>query len=117
MTPESKVKAKVREVLSRHPSMYTYWPVPSGFGRTNLDVIGCFRGMYFCIETKREGGKPTLKQHKELERMASAMGKVFVIAGESSPVLAELEQWLDHLSETIRDHPHLPSDQVRRRAI
>ena len=116
-TPESKAKAKVREILSRYPSMYTYWPVPSGFGRTNIDVLGCYRGRFFGIEVKAEGKKPTLKQDREMQLMAGAMGKTFVIIGPTSPVLGELESWLNQLTESIPDDPHLPPDSVRRRTI
>src|SRR4029077_11607362 len=116
-TPESRAKAKVREVLSRYPSMYTYWPVPSGFGRTNIDVIGCYRGRFFGIEVKAEGKKPTLKQDREMQSMAHAMGKTFVIAGTSDPALDTLVNWLDELRKTIADDPIIPPDHVRRRPI
>ena len=84
-TPEARAKAKVREILSRYPSMYSYWPVPSGFGRTTIDVIGCYRGRFFGIEVKADGKKPTLRQTIEMQSMAQAMGKTFVIAGTSDP--------------------------------
>ena len=116
-TPESRAKAKVRAILSKYPSMYTYWPVPSGFGRTNIDVIGCYRGRFFGIEVKGEGKKPTLKQDRELQFMARAMGKTFVIVGASDPALDDLRRWLDELTETIPDEPTIPPDTVRRRPI
>jgi hypothetical protein len=116
-TPESRAKKAVREVLSRYPSVYSYWPVPSGFGRTNIDVIGCYRGRFFGIEVKAEGKKPTLKQSIELQRMATAMGKTFVVIGENDPMLDALAAWLDELTETYEDDPDLPPDLVRRRPI
>jgi hypothetical protein len=97
--------------------MYSYWPVPSGFGRTNIDVLGCYRGRFFGIEVKADGKKPTLKQTGELQSMAKAMGKTFVVIGENSPVLGEIESWLNQLTETIHDDHHLPQDTVRRRPI
>lgn len=116
-TPEGRAKAKVRAILSKYPSMYTYWPVPSGFGRTTIDVIGCYRGRFFGVEVKAEGKKPTLRQTQELTSMAQAMGKTFVVVGASDPTLDDLKRWLDELTETIHDDPHLPSDTVRRRAL
>lgn len=116
-TPESRAKAKVREILSRYPSMYSYWPVPSGFGRTTIDVIGCYRGRFYGIEVKADGKKPTLKQTIELQNIGSAMGKTFVIAGTSDPAIDDLIRWLDELTGTVRDDPYLPPDQVRRRPI
>lgn len=116
-TPESKAKKAVREILSRYPSVYTYWPVPSGFGRTNIDVLGCYRGRFFGIEVKAEGKKPTLKQTGELQSMAAAMGKTFVIIGPDDPALGELTAWLDELTETIENDSHIPPDLVSRRPI
>lgn len=95
--------------------MYTYWPVPSGYGRATVDVIGCYRGQFFAIEVKAEGKKPTLRQTGELQSIGRAMGKTFVIAGESG--LEELKEWLDIVTGVMRDDPYLPPDQTRRRAI
>jgi hypothetical protein len=97
--------------------MYTYWPVPSGFGRTTIDVIGCYRGRFFAIEVKADGKKPTLRQTQELTRMAMAMGETFVISGTSDPAIDDLINWLDELTETIGNDPHIPPDKVRRHRI
>jgi hypothetical protein len=115
-TPEAQVKHKVRELLAKYDGMYTYWPVPSGYGATTLDVLGCFRKTFFAIETKAPGKKPTGRQMEEINKMEKAMGKVFVIAGTDSPVLEDLRRWLDELAETPND-PHLTPDPVARRTI
>jgi len=115
-TPEGKVKAKVRKLLAGYQGMYTYWPVPTGFGKTTLDVLGCYRGQFFTIETKAEGKKPTQRQMEEINNIEFAMGKSFVIAGEDSPVLENLRTWLNLLSLVPHD-PHITPDQVRRRTI
>lgn len=117
MTPEGKVKAKLRRVLDHYDAMYTYWPVPSGFGKTTLDVIGCYRGRFFSVETKAPGKKPTLRQVGELDAIGKAMGRTFVIAGEQSPVFLELVEWLNHLTETVDDRPHITHDPVARRPL
>jgi hypothetical protein len=116
-TPEGKTKAKVRALLSRYTGVYTYWPVPSGFGRTSLDCIGCYRGLFFAIETKAEGKKPTLRQTQELQAMGRAMAMTFVIAGPDDPAIEQLRMWLDALKETVDDHPHISPDQTRRRPL
>jgi hypothetical protein len=116
-TPESKVKAKLRKLLKDYPDVYTYWPVPSGFGKTTLDVLGCYRGRFFEVETKAPGKKPTLRQQVELESIGRAMGKTFVITGTDSPVFEELRQWLDELKDTVPHDPHIPSDATNRRVI
>jgi hypothetical protein len=116
-TPEGKTKAKVRSILERYDGMYTYWPVPFGYGKTTLDVLGCYRGRFFSIETKAEGKKPTLRQTLELQNIGRAMGMTFVISGPDDPALKTLEMWLDNLTIEIPDDPHISRDQVRRRAL
>jgi hypothetical protein len=116
-TPEAKVKGKVKTLLSQYTGLYAYWPVPSGYGRTTIDCIGCYRGLFFAIETKAEGKKPTLRQTHELQAMGRAMAMTFVIAGPDDPAIEQLRMWLDALKETVDDHPYLPSDPVARRTI
>jgi hypothetical protein len=117
-TPEAKTKAKLRKLLDRYyPGLYTYWPVPMGYGRTTLDVLGCYRGRFFSVETKAEGKKPTLKQTVEIRRMEQAMGRVFVISGTDSPEFDDLRKWLDELTETIDDNPRLTPDSTNRRTV
>jgi hypothetical protein len=115
-TSEGRVKAKLRKILSQYDGVYTYWPVPSGYGKTTLDVIGSYRGLFFAAETKREGAKPTLRQTAEIHAMEDSMARVFVIAGEQSPAFDELVEWLNKLRETPND-PYQSPDRVRRRPI
>jgi penicillin-binding protein-related factor A (putative recombinase) len=37
-------------------------PVPSGYGESTLDYIGCYKARFFAIETKKPGGKLTPRQ-------------------------------------------------------
>ena len=92
-TPEGKVKRAVRGILERH-GVYYYMPVPTGYGSKTVDFIGCSKGRFFAIETKKEGGKPTLLQDVTLGRVQASGGEVFVIAGEKSPLLDDLDKWL-----------------------
>jgi hypothetical protein len=117
MTPEGRVKSRVRKLLARYQGVFTYWPVPGGFGRATLDVFGCYRGRFFVVEVKRDGAKPTLRQTQEMSNVEAAMGKAFVIAGEDDPRLMQLEEWLNELTDTIDDDPHFTLDEVRRRTI
>lgn len=92
-TPEGKVKAKVSGLLKATPGIYYHMPVPGGFGGTTLDYIGCHRGRFFAIETKKPGGKPTDRQKQIISQIEQAGGKTFVIDGD----ITELELWLkDH---------------------
>jgi hypothetical protein len=117
LTPEGKTKDKVKAILKRYDGVYTYWPVPFGYGKATLDCLGCYRGRFFSIETKAAGKKPTLRQTEELKSIGRAMGKTFVIVGPDDPAMDELVQWLDELTGTIVNDPHIPRDTVNRRAI
>jgi len=115
MTPEGRVKSSVRKLLARYQGMYSYWPVPGGFGRATVDVIGCYRGRFFAVEVKAPGKKPTLRQTQTLAEMQAAMGKTFIVDGDDG--IEELERWLDKLTEEIGDHSRVSLDTVRRRPI
>lgn len=65
-------------------------PVPSGFGESTLDYLGCYRGRFFAVETKALGKKPTPRQQLIIESMKRAGAAVFVIDGDTT----ELEQWI-----------------------
>lgn len=111
------MKAKLRRILSEYDGIYTYWPVPTGFGGTTLDVLGCYRGRFFSVETKAVGKKPTLRQMGELHNIERAMGQSFVIAGTESPVFDNMIGWLDAITSTVPDDPRFTPDPVTRRPI
>lgn len=102
-TPENKVKREVRKLLNEFAkpvqvngfSVFTlkqFWPVPSGFGASDLDVICCYYGKYFSIETKAPGKTPTPRQRLTLAETNGAGGATFVIDGEQD--LIELRAYL-----------------------
>lgn len=101
-TPENKVKASVKKVLAKFgPAINGFWPVPSGLGESHLDYVGCVAagkrptGIFFAIETKAPGKKPTPRQEKRINDVRAAGGKVFVIDGTPNTDTVEaLEAWL-----------------------
>lgn len=100
VTPEARVKNKLRSLLTdsdRWGYIYHYWPVPGGYGATTLDVIGCYRGLFFAVEVKKPGGRPTLRQQGVIEDIGLAGGRAFVVDGEAS--LAVFEKWLSGVRE------------------
>lgn len=92
MTPEGKIKEKVKSVLRNY---MTYWhcPVQNGMGAPSLDFVGCYRGMFFAIETKAGNKKPTPRQVTTIEDMQAAGAEVFVVNEVSG--LEELKNWLE----------------------
>lgn len=89
MTPEGKVKKIVSTYLRQVPGLWYTMPVPSGYGESTLDYIGCFNGQFFAIETKKPGGKPTPRQLQTIAAIERNGGKCFVIDGD----LTELKNW------------------------
>jgi len=48
-------------------------------GDPTLDCVGCYQSVYFAIETKRPGGKPTPMQRVTINKILAAGGLVYVI--------------------------------------
>ena len=79
MTPEAKVKHKVREILKKF-GCYHFAPVTGGYGASGVpDIIGCYRGYFFAIECKAGGNKPTEFQLRNIAGIAGNGGWVVVV--------------------------------------
>ena len=89
-TPEGKVKAKVSLLLKGTAGVWYSMPVPSGYGESTLDYIGCHSGRFFAVETKAPGKKPTSRQQNMIAAIERSGGKVFIIDGDTT----ELSDWL-----------------------
>ena len=91
ITPEGKVKAKVKRVLDTH-KVYHFSPPGMGLGRAGIpDIIACYDGRFIGIECKAGKGQPTLLQSRELGRIDMAGGKTFVLRETN---INELEDYL-----------------------
>jgi Holliday junction resolvase len=89
MTPEAKVKARVKKVLDKY-GVYYFLPATGGYGRAGVpDIIACFNGQFIAIETKAGKGQLTELQKRELRLIEENGGHAFVI-NETS---------LDHLEK------------------
>lgn len=89
-TPEGKVKNKVKKILDKYGAYY-FMPVQTGFGAATLDILACYKGEFFAIETKAPGKKPTARQELTIERMEKAGATVFVIDGDTDALERFLE--------------------------
>lgn len=88
MTPEGKVKEKVKRVLKRF-KVYYHMPVINGMGSPTLDFICCAWGQYFAIETKAPKEWPTDRQKITMKEISEAGGFVFVVRDDESLLLLE----------------------------
>ena len=90
MTPEAKVKKKVVEQLKKLKAYYFY-PMTHGYGRSGVpDIVGCFESVFFGIECKAKGNKPTPLQEKNLREIKDAGGIALVIDEHNMDQVVEL---------------------------
>lgn len=102
MTPEAKVKAKVRKLLDGL-RIYYFFPATHGYGRSGVpDIIGCFMGLFVAIECKAGKGRLTGLQELELTKIKAAGGFTFVAREDN---VEELKGLLTCLIQEL-----LPSD-------
>lgn len=79
MTPEGKVKARVKKILAELGAYYTM-PVTGGYGNSGVpDFVVCMEGRFYAIECKANGGKPTALQLKNHDDIRKAGGVALVI--------------------------------------
>lgn len=82
MTPEGKVKAKLKKYL-KEIGAWQYWPVSNGMGRHGIpDCIICYKGHFLSVECKAPGKHPTALQMKEGESIDAAEGVWLVFDGD-----------------------------------
>lgn len=83
MTPEAKVKKRVREILDefcKDHKGYYFFPPANGYGRQGIpDVICCIQGRFVAIECKANGGVPTALQLREMDKITKGGGLSFII--------------------------------------
>jgi pantoate kinase len=79
VTPEVKVKKKVKEALQEIGAYYAM-PVGTGFGNAGVpDFLVCVRGMFIGIECKANGNKPTALQLHHMMQIRKAGGLAYVV--------------------------------------
>lgn len=89
MTPEAKVKAKVKKLLDGL-RIYYFFPATHGYGRSGVpDIVGCFMGLFVAIECKAGKGQLTALQEREIERIIEAGGFTFVAREDNIDELKE----------------------------
>lgn len=83
MTPEGKVKAKVKKLLDSYaPRVWYFMPAMGSFGKSGVsDIIACVGGVLFAIEVKADMKKnpPTPLQMQCLQKVQDADGAALVV--------------------------------------
>jgi Holliday junction resolvase len=87
MTPEGKVKAKVKKILDVH-EVYYFCPATGGYGRSGIpDFVCCYKELFIALECKAGKNKTTALQDRELARIHSAGGRAFVVNEDNIHVI------------------------------
>jgi penicillin-binding protein-related factor A (putative recombinase) len=96
MTPEGKIKAEIKKGLGKIGAHF-FQPVPSGYGKSAVDFIVCYRGWYLAIEAKRADGKGRLTalQAQFLAKVEAAGGAAVVATSweDVEVVIHDLDFW------------------------
>ena len=83
MTPEGKVKAKVKKILT-DKNIWFCMPVPTGFSRRGIpDFICCVNSRFLSIETKAGRGKTTALQEHEMSLIRASKGATLVVSEDN----------------------------------
>lgn len=94
MTPEGKVKEKAKRILDSIGA-YHFMPATGGYGRSGIpDIVGCLNGVFFAIECKANGGRPTALQLREIDRINVAGGFAIVVDEGNVSLLESLSKLL-----------------------
>jgi len=98
MTPEGKVKKRVKEILKELGAYYVM-PVTGGYGNSGApDFLVCYRGIFFGIETKAKGGKVTALQQKNLHQIQESGGQQIVVSEGNVEHLKDFLEIASYLS-------------------
>lgn len=96
MTPERKVKQKVRTMLESVDAYYVM-PVTGGYGNSGApDFLVCLAGKFVGIECKAGGRLPTALQEKNLAAIMRAGGDALVVSDNN------LESLQEYLNEQVK---------------
>jgi len=90
MTPEAKVKAKVKTILKKY-NCYYFYPSTGGYGASGVpDIVVCYNGRFIGVECKAGTNKPTQLQLMNLEKIKDCGGVAMVINESNTDKLEEL---------------------------
>ena len=79
MTPEAKVKDKIKKILKAH-NVYYAMPMGTGYGNAGVpDFLCCVNGCFVAIEAKAGKGTTTALQDKNLQQIKDSGGFAFIV--------------------------------------
>lgn len=106
MTPEGKIKQKIRKWIIDNLSapIWLYWSPGGAFGKAGTpDLLICWRGLLIAIEVKTESGHLTALQTNALKELQSAGAIAAVVRGFDVPRLEAIKQLAEQKASKIYD--------------
>lgn len=89
MTPEAKIKEKIKKILKSHGVWYAM-PHGAGYGNAGVpDFLCCYNSQFIAIEAKAGKGKATALQLKELEAIKRTGGLAWLVNEDNLSVLKD----------------------------
>lgn len=89
MTPEAKVKEKIKKILKTHAVWYAM-PHGAGYGNAGIpDFLCCHKGKFLAIEAKAGKGVLTALQRKELETIKRTGGDAWLVNEDNIDIFEE----------------------------
>jgi hypothetical protein len=90
MTPEGRVKSKIKNILHAHGAYFTM-PIGTGFGAAGVpDFVCCYKGRFIGIEAKSGDNKPTALQMKHMADINAKGGYTLVVNEDNMDELTKL---------------------------
>jgi len=89
MTPEAKVKKKVKALLDKHGAYY-FMPIGGPYAVQGVpDIICCIKGRFVGIECKANGGRITALQERNLDQIQKNGGVAILVDETGLDLLAK----------------------------
>ena len=93
---EADVKADVKDYCKEIGAFY-FMPVQMGYGKSSIDFLICWRGLFIGVETKAPGKwEPTGRQGRTIKEIKQANGQALVINH-----VQQLRTLINHLGENF----------------
>lgn len=90
MTPEGRVKKKIKDVLKELGAYYAM-PMGTGYGNSGVpDFLVCYKGRFVAIESKAGNNLPTALQAANLVAIKKAGGVALVVNDSNVNQLKEI---------------------------
>ena len=100
LTPEGKVKEKVKKILKRR-GVWFFMPRGTTFGTAGVpDFICCHEGRLLAIETKAGGGQPTKLQLNALRSILNHAGCALVVRETNVDAVEQALDFIESNSNT-----------------